>query len=121
MSWFPDCRTDEYYNQKYLGEKDAEFLAGCDFALMMIDSLFNNLEIYYDDFEFDDEDINLARFLDKHDKIRERLQEAVKDWYEMERNQLVASMIDGMDQDDYDTRKQEVDGGAKSYFRDLLK
>lgn len=119
MSIILDCRTDEYYNQKYLSEKDAEFLKGYDFALELLRPLFSNLEAYYREFEFEDEDVNLARFLDKHGKIRDKLEEAVADWHENERDMLVTSMIDHMGEAEYKEAKKEIDGGVREpYFKE---
>ena len=47
MSYIPDCRTDEYYNEKYLNAEDKEFIAGYDYAVEAIVSLIeHNVEIY---------------------------------------------------------------------------
>ncbi len=119
MSYIPDCRTDEAYNQKYLGEKDAMFLQGYDFALKMTLPVFDNLNVFYEEFEFKDEDVNLARFLDKHEQIRSKLAETVEYWHEMQRDEIVTSMIDAMDEDYYNARKQEVDNGATPYFKEV--
>lgn len=111
MTYFPDCRKDEYYNQKYLDKYNNEFIAGYDFAVDNIDNLFNNLDIYIPEMYVDDEDINLCAFLENHPKIEGKFRECVKHWMEMERNMLITSMIDDMDEEEYSKIKTKVDGG----------
>ena len=105
----PNTRTDETYNEKYLNENDKEFVNGFDYgAEEVIDSFFANLEAY--DWDAEDEDIDLYKILTNHPDICERLQENLKDHFESERDSLIVSMIDAMDDEEYEEIKKEVDG-----------
>lgn len=102
MSHIPDCRTDEYYNQKYLKQRDADFVAGYDYALEQVQNLFSNLECYPE----------LEQLLnDNVATIRENktglVQTCIEDWAEMNRDELITSMIDAMD--DFEEVKRKVD------------
>lgn len=95
MSYIPDCRTDKYYNQKFLDDEDKTFVAGFDWAVEMITNLFKgNMDVYELEFDIAGEDINLARFLENHEPINEMLVGCVEHWMEMERNELITSMLD---------------------------
>lgn len=131
MSRIPDCRRDEYYNQKYLNDKDSEFVRGFDWcAERAVDNFFDNLD-YIDDDE-------LVRFLDKElpeseqfgyqwsdtfcrdaDLVEERyvrtfgdlLRSTLAEWIESHRDELITSMIDSMTDEEYNTIKETVDRG----------
>lgn len=105
MSYIPDCRTNEHYNQKYLNKMDKEFVAGYDWAVeQIVNMIENNVNVYPE----------LEDILDFHkavacvDKIK-ILKEAVEDWAEAERDNLITSMIDNMDDDEYQSIKKKVD------------
>ena len=102
MSMIPDCRTDENYNQKYLNEKDSDFLAGYDWAVKEIMNMFNNLEFYP----------KLLGILEGTN--RDVAMCAVEDWAEAQRDELITSMIDGMDDAEYQSIKEAVDGKRQS-------
>lgn len=106
MSYIPDCRTDEYYNQKYLNEKDAEFIKGYDYAVEQIKNLFEGnlgatpeLEELLDD--------NKAIILEGKAEIAK---DAIEEWAEIERDEVITSMIEGYDDDEYQRIKEAVDG-----------
>ena len=97
MSYIPNCRTHEFYNEKYLVGDDFEFVRGYDWAVSEILNLFANLDVYFET-----------------DEIRgipnaEKFKDAIEDWAEMGRNELITSMIDNMDEDEYDATKARVD------------
>ena len=103
MSYFPNCREDEYYNQKYLNEKDKEFIAGADWILeQIVNMIENNADVYPDLEQLLDD--NTAIIKEGKDKI---VSEAVQDWAEMERNIMITSMIDNYK--DFDEIKAKVD------------
>ena len=133
MSYIPDCRTDDAYNQKYLDKMDKEFLRGYDWCTQMaVDNFFDN------NFDFDDdsylshillqpvpesmkEEYNLERgFFGDDCTIDHRtvntyidyIRCKILEWIEMNRNELVTSMIDGMGEEEYDKIKEEVDNGG---------
>ena len=143
---FPNCRDDEYYNQDFLNGQDSEFVRGFDWAVeMAVDNFFDN-----DMYELADNDSYLGHILNK--KLPEDLREEydmefsfpcdspkedehrvvetyadlirykLLEWIEMERDELITSMIDHMDEDVYkalrnktlkDNEKQEK---PKEYY-----
>lgn len=117
----PDCRRDEYYNQKFLTGEKKEFIGGFDWAVeMALDNFFHN---FMDQLEIDDS--YLGHVL--QEKVPEYMQEEytmefafpeaeeerkvetyfdyiqmkILEWIEMERNELITSIIDGMDEKEY--------------------
>lgn len=111
----PDCRNDENYNQSYLDVRDKEFIAGADWMLEAITNLFeNNLDVYAGRLEVDTE-VDVDKFLDK---AKDELSEMIKDWAEMERNMMITSMIDSMDEDEYN---QNVEANKSDEFYDTRK
>ncbi len=136
MSHIPNVRTDENYNQKFLNERDRDFLHGFDWATeMAVDNFFDNdmfdlmdadsyighilneklpeelRDQYTMEFAFngrEDEERNVETYADL---IRMKLLE----WIEMERNELVTSTLDGYDEDEYEKLKAEAEkAGAAS-------
>lgn len=99
-----DCRVDETYNEDFLGEKDSEFIAGMDFMRMSICNLFEgNLDVYKEAFENVDTMIDVVKFLDL---CKYEITEMIRHWSENERNDLIVSMIDNMDEDEYNKNKE---------------
>ena len=127
----PDCRRDESYNQDFLNERDKEFLAGFDWATeMACDNFFDNR---YDDTNSDENSDYLDRTLTKEvpdymqeEYIMEHSFENMQDekrkvktyadyvrfeilkWIEEQRNELITSMIDGMNEDEYKTLREKA-------------
>ena len=101
----PNCRTDETYNEKYLNEKDERFIRGYDAAVETALNLLNNSDVYPD---FDDllDPNKCIVNLDKHEIVKE----ALEDWLEGERNMFITSMIDNMDDTEYEAIKERVGG-----------
>lgn len=128
---FPNARADEHYNQKYLNEKDKEFLIGYDYNTeKIVDNFFDNLE-YLDcdylleflaqeipdemketyemvhSFSEDSENVGEMREVVTYtDFIRSKLLEHI----ECERDHMIKSMIDNMDSEEYERIKKAVDG-----------
>lgn len=121
---FPDCRNDDYYNEDFVCGDDKEFLRGFDWATeMAVDNFFNN---YFDgDMPFE-EDGELSIMLNKEvpDYLKEKyeieytfgdknveereiktyadlLRSKILDWIEMNRDKLIVSMLENMDEDVY--------------------
>jgi len=128
---FPDCRTDDAYNQDFLNGTDKEFVRGFDWATeMAVDNFFDN---HFDGTIPDEEDGELSimlnkevpdylkekyeveyRFSDRDTETREiktyadLLRSKILDWIEMERNELITSMLDNMDEDIYNAIRAKV-------------
>lgn len=117
MSYIPDCRTDETYNEKHLNEKNKEFVRGFDWcAEEAVDMLFDNLDCIENEdlvaflerdlpdgpegeyewrstFSGDTEKREILTFGDY-------LRSQIIDWIEMERNELITSMLDSQASED---------------------
>ena len=106
MSRIPDCRTDEYYNQKYLDQINTVFIKGYDWAVKQIQNMFNNLDCYPDLKLLLDDKVAII----KDHKVG-MVQTCIEDWAEMERDEMITSMIDNMSEDEYKAIKAKVDGG----------
>ncbi len=105
MTAIPDCRHDKYYNEDFLNADDKEFLAGFDYCLDQITNLFrNNLEAYKDKIDEMTEDKDKTGFADVFKLLTasaDVLAAIAEHWAEKERNELITSIIDGMDDKDY--------------------
>lgn len=132
MSYIPDCRNDENYNEKYLNNFDKEFVRGYDWCVeMSVDNFFDNLDIYFGDDshimhllneelpENMREEYEIERtFADENARVEKRdvktyvdlLRSKILDYIEMERDELITSMIDNMDEQEYAKIKAKVDG-----------
>lgn len=128
MSRIPDCRTDENYNQKYLDRDNSNVISGYDWCTeMAVDNFFDNfgdvddeylthilsekvpdiLKSEYEmDFTFGDSKTEKRKIETYADLLRLKILE----WIEAERDELITSMIDNMDEDEYKAIKEKVDG-----------
>lgn len=124
MSYIPDCRTDENYNQKYLDDTNAEFIAGFDWARIFgVESCFDNMDIYEDaikEIEAEtEEEQALLDFCEKHKEaaeaafkaLLESVKDSILDYIEMQRDELITSMIDNMGEKEFEERKAKTDAG----------
>lgn len=101
----PDCRTDEAYNEKYLNDRDKEFVSGYDWAVREIaESFFSNLEIYpeLEKILMD----NMAIIMNGKADI---LKDCITDFLEMQRNELITSMLDSYSEEEYGRLKKKAD------------
>lgn len=128
MSYIPDCRADDAYNQKYLNEKCKTEITGYDWcAEEVVDTFFDNLDTYIDEdllkileselpeedreeyewsYTFGNREPEKRTVRTLADLIRAKIQEFI----ENERDELIVSMIDCMDEAEYDRIKEQVDG-----------
>lgn len=110
MSNFPDARTDDFYNEDYLNDEDKEWVAGFDYAVEQVINLFENNADIDDDL---DELLNPNSCVINVDK-KEIVIKAIRSWMESERNMMIASMIDHMDDDLYEEIKTNVDNAREN-------
>ena len=99
----PDCRTDENYNEKYLRGRDKHVIEGYDYLVEnAIESFFFNLDMYegLDDIFSDNKAVVMKG---KADLVKE----ALLDWIESGRDELICAMIDDMDDAEYAKAKEE--------------
>ena len=122
MSIIPDCRQDEYYNEKYLNENDAQFVAGFDWArIFAVNNFFDNIEIYdLEDMEAEtEEEQALLDYMEEHREAAEaaakifikNIKEAIMEHIESERDELITSMIENMNDEEFEDRKAKTDAG----------
>lgn len=109
---FPDCRVDDYYNEDFLKGIDKEFLSGADWMLEQIVNLFEgNLDVYRGQLEYDG-DIDIDKVLEK---AKGEIVEMIKHWSEMERNMLITSLIESMEDGEFkEYRKLALEKNATS-------
>ena len=94
MSQIPNCRIEGPYNEKNLRGSRADALIGFDMAVEEISLLFENLEVYPEAEMILDPDIAVVN----KDKVQ-ILRDAMMDWMEMQRNEMIVSFIDSQDDD----------------------
>jgi hypothetical protein len=133
MSCIPDCREDENYNEKYLNNQDHEFVRGYDWCVQQaVDNFFDN-----EMFDLMDESSHLGHILceelpeslkteylmerrfpeneklpDEERKVEtyaDLIRYKILEWIENERNELITSMIDAMDDEEYKKIKEKAD------------
>ena len=120
MSAFPDCRNDDVYNEDFLSHKDKEFIAGFDYCLEQIKNLIeNNLDTYEDELtdtaedlgEFVPEDEVFSTRDDLFEIIeenRELLSTIISHWTEMDRDELIVSMLENMDEAEFNKNRNHI-------------
>lgn len=133
MSLFADCRNDGVYNEDFLDKVDSSFLKGADFAVDQIENMFlNNLDSYEDELtevldegEVAGEDEVYSTRQDLYDILgenKELIVTLIRHWMEKERDMLVTSMIDGMNEDEYKRlRKQAFEQHPDKEYYDTIK
>lgn len=133
MSYIPDCRSDENYNEKYLNEKDFQFVRGYDWAVeQVIDNFFDNIEVTESDYlmtvmekplpeELVQEYEAPTSFSDQSQEYETRTAKTYGDllrmnllrWAECGRDELITSMIENMTDEEYQAIKEKVDGRSE--------
>lgn len=106
MSYIPDCRSDETYNEKYLIGSDDSFVAGFDWCTESgIKKFAENIDIY-DDSDFDADDAlsdikangltaeNIIGALSACKEAKDKVINAILHYIGMERDELITSLID---------------------------
>lgn len=131
MSRIPDCRTDEHYNQKFLRQRDSDYVAGFDWCVeMATDNFFDNIAMddeigentYLGHFLFEElpESLRCEYGFISHDGTLENrkcetyadlIRAKLSDWIEGCRDELITSMIDSMDDAEYRQIKEEQENG----------
>lgn len=132
MSYIPDCREDEVYNEKYLVDRDKQFVDGYDWCLeCAVDNFWENLDVYFgidsavrffldqklpeemrDEYEVEwkyfgaDGDTRSVR---KIETIGDLIRSNMLDYVEMHRNELITGMIDNMEPGKLREIKDRVD------------
>lgn len=109
MTYIPDTKKDDYYNEKYLKEKDKDFIKGFDYAVnQSLQFFLENIDAY--DFDVEGEDINIGKIFENHPRILEKFIEVVRNNFDSDRDEMIVSMIDYYSDEDYAKIRTEVDG-----------
>jgi hypothetical protein len=115
-----------------LNEKDSEFIRGFDWCVeMAMDNFFNNIEDFFSNDSYVMHTLNTEipevdhekyewsnSFIEEDTEIRivktylDSLRAHMINWVEDHRDELITSMIDGMDEDEYKRIKDRVDNGG---------
>ena len=107
-----------YYWQGYLDEMSAQFLAGFDWAiLMVVRNFFDNIDMFEDgkhDISADDINLSICEFFEKHRDKLDGFRQCLEEWAEMGRNELAVSLIEGMDDKELEKRMATVENGEKN-------
>ena len=123
----PDCRTDKDYNEKYLDQASKLIIAGFDECVEdHIDSFLANLEDHFPKDSF----LGHALFTELPENLKDNydypykeggekreivtyadlLRQTALEYLEGERDEIITSMIDNMDDEMYDAIRKSVDG-----------
>ena len=79
---------------KKLSPEDKAFLTGFCAATDSAASLLYNLDVYNGNFDVDGVDINLVRFIENHEEVREALEVSLMHWMETEKMKYLTQMIE---------------------------
>lgn len=104
----PDCRNDNYYNYDFLDAERRLFADGYDDCIRALRSALRNL----DDFFAEHPDCRIKK------RKRKALRRWLLDLLESDRNELIMSLIDDMEEDDYNAIREDavLKNGAERYF-----
>ena len=124
----PDCRNDIHYNEDFLSKDDKQYIAGFDWCTDIIGSAIADIKtggFFTLEEEFEDDSETLASVLEKElpvdvkKKLSENYEEEFEtyadvlkyelfQYIELERDELIISMIDGMPEDEYEKNREEA-------------
>ena len=129
-----DCRKDETYNQDFLGKNDRSFLDGYDWCVSMaVDNAFDNIfaivpednkERISDFFDTELPDwMQLEYVFSGREGTEKRKVKTYGEYFrfamfrhsEMQRNELITSMIESMTEEEYEANKAAAMQSGKSY------
>lgn len=79
---------------KKLSPEDNAFLAGFCAATDSATSFLYNVDVYQNNFDVDGVDINLARFLENHEEVREAMEVSLLHWLETEKTEYITQMLE---------------------------
>ena len=119
MGYIHDARNDEYYNEAFLDEKNSNKIKGFDYCVEQIQNLLeNNLECFQEELTEtlaegkicpDDEVFSTRE--DLYEILyenRELISCIVTAWAELERDELITTMIEDMPQDIYEELRKKA-------------
>ena len=128
-------RQENAYYQGYLNDKDAEYIAGYDYAVDdVFESFFYNIDIYADDIEecdvdfeafehyfsefiareYTDEPLDLDEVGDTHIRLMLTMFRSFQHYAEMERDEMGTGLIENMEESEYDECRKNCKNGYKN-------
>ena len=87
MTFFPNVREDETYNQNLLKPPFIDRLGGYDYAVDEVETAFSNLDAHIDE-------SLVIHYLTEHKEELEKIKNIILRYLEIERNEMVVSMIE---------------------------
>lgn len=87
MTFFPNVREDEVYNEKMLKPPFIDRLGGYDYAVEEVETAFANLDAHIDE-------SLIIHYLAENPEELEKLKAVILRYLEIERNEMVVSMIE---------------------------
>lgn len=122
---FPDVRNDDWYNEDFLDGESKKEVIGFDWATFAVDNLFDNIEQITDESDYlekvlseklpeslqDEYDMEGLDGEDEHREVKtyaDFIRMKILSWLENERNELVVSMIENMDESVYKALREKV-------------
>ena len=137
MSYIPNCRVDEAYNEKILNEEDSQYMYGYDICVdESVDNFFNNLKnweadikeamygedseapldidyetVWNDDMYYSDYQEEDLQKMGSVTRLLLLLKERMLEWAECNRNEIITGLIENMDDAEYEELKEKVNSG----------
>ena len=116
---FPDCRNDDVYNERFLEDRDEQFIQGFDLVFSeVINLIADNLDSYDQELTElcpegyePEEDEAFSKREDLYEILednKEIICAIIKDWLENVRNEVITSSIDDYSEETFDFIKDEV-------------
>lgn len=122
---FPDVRNDDWYNEDFLDGKSKKEVLGFDWATHAVDTLFENIEQITDESDYlekvfseelpkslqDEYDMERHDGEDEHREVKtyaDFIRMKILSWLENERNEIVVSLIENMDESVYKALREKV-------------
>ena len=100
----PDCRNDDYYNEDFLNKEDTLVMHGFDIAIEVVENTISRIDIC--DLVGELEHSKLIRSIVK--TIMRSIASEITNTAEFSRNEMITSMIDDMDGDEYESIRNKV-------------
>ena len=122
---FPDVRNDDWYNEDFLDGASKKEVLGFDWATFAVDNLFENIEQITDESDYlekvfseelpkslqDEYDMERHDGEDEHREVKtyaDFIRMKILSWLENERNEIVVSLIENMDESVYKALREKV-------------
>lgn len=122
---FPDVRNDDWYNEDFLDGASKKEVLGFDWATFAVDNLFDNIEQITNESDYlekvlseklpeslqNEYDMEGLDGEDEHREVKtyaDFIRMKILSWLENERNEIVVSLIENMDESVYKALREKV-------------